>query len=78
VGWIGLRRYSATAWDSLCHRGASADTRGAATANVAVTVAGMTMTAAITVDAVDELGLNEGSEVLVIIKASDVMLATSD
>jgi molybdopterin-binding protein len=53
-------------------------TRGAATANVAVTVAGMTMTAAITVDAVDELGLKEGSEVLVIIKASDVMLATSD
>jgi molybdopterin-binding protein len=53
-------------------------TRGAATANVAVTVAGMTMTAAITVDAVDDLGLKEGSEVLVIIKASDVMLATSD
>lgn len=53
-------------------------TRGAATANVAVTVAGMTMTAAITVDAVDELGLKEGSEVLVIIRASDVMLATPD
>jgi molybdopterin-binding protein len=51
-------------------------TRGAATANVAVNVAGMTMTAAITVDAVDDLGLKEGSEVLVIIKASDVMLAT--
>ncbi len=46
------------------------------TANVAVNVAGMTMTAAITVDAVDDLGLKEGSEVLVIIKASDVMLAT--
>jgi len=38
----------------------------------------MTMTAAITVDAVDELGLTEGSEVLVIVKASDVMLATSE
>jgi molybdopterin-binding protein len=53
-------------------------TRGAATANVTVTVAGLTMTAAITVDAVDELGLKEGDEVLVIIKASDVMLATRE
>jgi molybdopterin-binding protein len=53
-------------------------TRGAATANVTVTVAGMTMTAAITVDSVEELGITEGSEVLVIIKASDVMLAIDD
>ena len=53
-------------------------TRGAATANVTVTVAGMRMTAAITVDSVDELGIIEGSEVLVIIKASDVMLAVND
>jgi molybdopterin-binding protein len=53
-------------------------TRGAATANVTVTVTGMTMTAAITVDAVEELGITEGSEVLVIIKASDVMLAVND
>jgi molybdopterin-binding protein len=53
-------------------------TRGAATANVTVTVAGMTMTAAITVDAVGELGITEGSDVLVIIKASDVMLAVND
>jgi molybdopterin-binding protein len=53
-------------------------TRGAATANVTVTVAGMTMTAAITVDAVEELGITEGSDVLVIIKSSDVMLAVND
>ena len=50
-------------------------TRGAATANVAVDVAGMTVTAAITVEAVDELGLGEGSQVVVVIKSSDVMLA---
>jgi molybdopterin-binding protein len=53
-------------------------TRGAATANVTVAVAGMTMTAAITVDAVEELGISEGSDVLVIVKASDVMLAVND
>jgi molybdopterin-binding protein len=53
-------------------------TRGAATANVTVVVAGMTMTAAITVDSVEELGITEGSDVLVIIKASDVMLAVND
>jgi molybdopterin-binding protein len=53
-------------------------TRGAATANVTVVVAGMTMTAAITVDSDDELGITEGSDVLVIIKASDVMLAVND
>ena len=51
-------------------------TRGEATANVKVDVAGMSMTAAITVDSVDELGLQEGSQVTVVIKASDVMLAT--
>ena len=53
-------------------------TRGEATANVRVDVAGMSMTAAITVDAVDELGLQEGSAVTVVIKASDVMLATEE
>jgi molybdopterin-binding protein len=51
--------------------------RGAATANVTVAVAGMTMTA-ITVDSVEDLGIAEGSDVLVIIKASDVMLAVND
>ena len=53
-------------------------TRGAATANVSVSVAGMTMTAAITVDAVEELGIRVGSEVIVIVKASDVMLAVAE
>ncbi len=50
-------------------------TRGAATANVRVSVASMAMTAAITVDAVDDLGIKVGSDVIVIIKSSDVMLA---
>lgn len=51
-------------------------TQGQATANVTVDVAGMTVVAAITVDAVRELGLAQGSDVTVVIKASDVMLAT--
>ncbi|TMD89947.1 MAG: transporter [Chloroflexi bacterium] len=51
-------------------------THGEATANVTVEVAGMTMVAAITVDAVKDLGLAQGSEVTVIVKVSDVMLAT--
>jgi molybdopterin-binding protein len=53
-------------------------TRGAATANVSVSVAGMSMTAAITVDAVEELGLEVGSDVIVIVKASDVILAVAE
>ena len=53
-------------------------TRGQATANVHVDVSGMTVVAAVTVEAVDELGLSEGSAVTVVIKASDVMLATGD
>jgi molybdopterin-binding protein len=36
----------------------------------------MTVVAAITVDAVKELGLAKGSDVTVVIEASDVMLAT--
>jgi molybdate transport system regulatory protein len=52
--------------------------QGAATANVTVNVAGMHVVAAITVDAVKELGLAEGSDVTVVVKASDVILATGD
>jgi molybdopterin-binding protein len=50
---------------------------GAAVANVAVDVSGQRIVASITVEAVRELGLQEGSEVTVIVKASDVILATS-
>jgi molybdopterin-binding protein len=51
-------------------------TRGEAIANVAVDVAGQRLVASITVEAVEDLGLSEGSEVTAVIKASDVMLAT--
>jgi molybdopterin-binding protein len=50
--------------------------RGEAIANVEVDVAGNRLVASITVEAVEELGLGEGSEVTAVIKASDVMLST--
>ena len=50
--------------------------RGEAIANVELEVAGQRLVASITVEAVDDLGLAEGSEVTAVIKASDVMLAT--
>lgn len=50
--------------------------KGEAIANVVVDVAGQRLVASITVEAVDELGLAEGSEVTAVIKASDVMIAT--
>ena len=49
---------------------------GAAIANVELDVDGQRLVASITVEAVRELGLEEGSEVTAIIKASDVILAT--
>jgi molybdopterin-binding protein len=48
--------------------------RGAAIANVILDVGGQRLVASITVEAVDELGLTEGSSVSAIIKASDVMI----
>ncbi|MBV9464620.1 MAG: TOBE domain-containing protein [Solirubrobacterales bacterium] len=50
--------------------------KGEAIANVVLDVAGQRLVASITVEAVDELGLSEGSEVTAVIKASDVILAT--
>lgn len=50
--------------------------KGAAIANVAVDVGGQRIVSSITVEAVDELGLSEGSPVTVVVKASDVILAT--
>ena len=49
---------------------------GEAIANVALDACGSRLVASITVEAVKELGLSEGSEVTAIIKASDVILAT--
>ena len=51
-------------------------TRGEAIANVEIDCAGQRLVSSITVEAADELGLREGSEVTAVIKASDVMLAT--
>ncbi len=51
-------------------------TRGEAIANVTLDVAGQRLVASITVEAVDELGIREGSSVTAVIKASDVMIAT--
>jgi molybdopterin-binding protein len=50
--------------------------KGAAIANVVLDVGGQRLVASITVEAVDELGLQEGSQVTAIVKASDVILAT--
>ena len=49
---------------------------GEATANVALAANGVRLVASITVEAVKQLGLTEGSQVTAIIKASDVILAT--
>jgi molybdopterin-binding protein len=50
--------------------------RGDAIANVILDVAGQRLVASITVEAVEELGLAEGSAVTAIVKASDVIIAT--
>ena len=50
--------------------------QGEAIANVVLDVAGQRLVASITVEAVAELGLKEGSAVTAIVKASDVMIAT--
>jgi molybdopterin-binding protein len=50
--------------------------KGAAIANVTVDVGGQRIVSSITVEAAEELGLADGSQVTVIVKASDVILAT--
>jgi molybdopterin-binding protein len=50
--------------------------QGEAIANVVLDVAGQRLVASITVEAVRDLGLSEGSQVTAIIKASDVIIAT--
>jgi molybdopterin-binding protein len=51
--------------------------RGEAIANVVLDVGGQRLVASITVEAVEDLGLTEGSQVTAIVKASDVMIATA-
>jgi molybdopterin-binding protein len=53
-------------------------TEGAAIANVELDVNGQRLVASITVEAARELGLQDGKQVTAVIKASDVILATSD
>jgi molybdopterin-binding protein len=50
-------------------------TQGDAIANVEVDVAGHRLVSSITVEAVRDLGISVGTEVTVVIKASDVLLA---
>jgi molybdopterin-binding protein len=57
--------------------GPEAINNGEAIANVELDVGGTRLVASITVEAVQALGLAEGSEVTAVIKASDVILATN-
>jgi molybdopterin-binding protein len=52
--------------------------KGATTAHVRIDVSGTVVTASITNEAVEELGLKVGQEALAIVKASDVMVAIPD
>ena len=58
-------------------KGTVADVKkGATTAHVRVDIGnGVIMTSSITNDAVDELGIKAGGKVIVVVKASDVMIA---
>jgi molybdopterin-binding protein len=51
---------------------------GEAIANVELDAGGVRLVASITVEAVRDLGLTEGSEVTAVIKASDVIVAIAD
>ncbi|WP_293855589.1 molybdopterin-binding protein [uncultured Alsobacter sp.] len=49
--------------------------RGATTSHVRIDIGGAVVTASITNEAVDELGLAKGQAAVAVIKASDVMVA---
>jgi molybdopterin-binding protein len=51
---------------------------GEAIANVTLDANGVRLVASITVEAVKDLGLAEGSEVTAVIKASDVIVSVAD
>jgi molybdopterin-binding protein len=51
---------------------------GEAIANVELEASGVRLVASVTVEAVRELGLAEGSQVTAVIKASDVIIAAND
>jgi molybdopterin-binding protein len=49
--------------------------KGATTSHVRVDIGGTVMTSSITNEAVDDLGIKVGGNVIVVVKASDVMIA---
>ena len=51
---------------------------GEAIANVVMDANGQRLVASITVEAVRDLGIGEGDEVIALVKASDVMVAVED
>jgi molybdopterin-binding protein len=51
-------------------------TKGATTSHVRLDVGGTTITASITNEAVEDLGLAVGQQAYAVVKASDVMIAT--
>ncbi len=51
---------------------------GDATANVIMDANGQRLVATVTAEAVRELGISEGDEVIALVKASDVMIAVED
>jgi molybdopterin-binding protein len=50
--------------------------KGATTSHVRVDIGGQIMTSSITNEAVDDLGIKPGGRVIVVVKASNVMIAT--
>jgi molybdate transport system regulatory protein len=53
-------------------------TEGSVNAVVTVDIGGQTVTSSITMAGLGEIGVKEGDEVIVLVKASDVMLAVED
>lgn len=53
-------------------------TKGAVTSHVRIDLGGSSVTAAITNEAVEELGLKVGAKASAVIKASDVMVGVDD
>ena len=51
---------------------------GEAIANVELDANGVRLVASITVEAIRDLGLEDGSEVVAVVKASDVLVAVRD